>query len=57
MVCGLLIAVVSLVAEHRLEGTQASVAVEMGSVVVAPGPWSTGSVVVEHRLISCGAPA
>ena len=57
MVHRLFIAVVSLVAEHRLEGTQASVAVEMGSGVVAPGPWSTGSVVVEHRLSSCGAPA
>ena len=37
-----------LVAEHRLPGSRASVVV--GSVVVAPGIWSTGSVVVAHRL-------
>ena len=41
----LLIAVASLVVEHRLQGMQAS-------VVVACGLWSAGSVVVAHRL-SC----
>ena len=39
----LLIAVASLVAEHGLQGTQAS-------AVAAPGLYSTGSVVVAHRL-------
>ena len=41
----LLIMVVSLVAERRLQSAQAS-------VVVAPGLWNTGSVVVVHRF-SC----
>ena len=41
----LLIAVASPVAEHRLQGTQAS-------AVVAPGLHSTGLEVVPHRL-SC----
>ena len=45
VVRGLLIMVVSLVAEHRLQSAQAS-------VVVAPGLWNTGSVVVVHRF-SC----
>ena len=45
---GLLIAVASLVAEHRLQGARAS-------VVVAPGRSSSGSIVVAHRL-SCSAP-
>ena len=45
VVCGLLIAEASLVMEHRLLGTRAS-------VVVAPGLWSTGSIVVAHRC-SC----
>ena len=43
VVCGFLIAVASLVVEHRLKGAQASVA-------AAPGLWSTGSVVMVHRL-------
>ena len=48
----------SLVAEHRLQGMQASVAVAgvggwgWGSVVAVPRLPSTGSVVVAHRL-SC----
>lgn len=46
-VCRLLIAVASLVAEHRLKGEQASVAVN-------PGLQSTASVVVAHGL-SCSA--
>ena len=46
-VCRLLIAVASLVAEHRLKGEQASVA-------VTPGLQSTASVVVPHGL-SCSA--
>ena len=37
LVHGLLIAMVSLVAEHWLQGTQASVAAVCGSVAVAPG--------------------
>ena len=47
----LLIAVLSLVAEARLWGAQASVVAACGSVAVAPGSWSTGSVVVAHGLI------
>ena len=50
VVRGLLIMVVSLVAEHRLQSAQAS-------VVVAPGLWTTGSVAVLHwfsRFIVCG---
>ena len=50
-VCELLIAVTSLVAEHSLQGTQAA-------VVVVPGLWSTGSVVVAYRLgcfTACGS--
>ena len=43
VVRGLLIMVVSLVAEHRLQSAQASVA-------VAPGLWTTGSVAVLHRF-------
>ena len=43
MVCRLLTAVASLVAEHGLQGTSAS-------VVVALCLWSTGSIVVAHRL-------
>ena len=44
---GLLIVVASLVAEHRLSGTQASVAVAQGLI-------SCGSQAPEHRLSSCG---
>ena len=44
----LLIAVASLVAEHRLLGMQAPAA-------VARGLNSCGSQVLEHRLNSCGA--
>ena len=49
-VCRLLIAVASPVAEHRLQGTWAS-------VVVACGLSSCGSWALEHRLSSCGARA
>ena len=48
--CGLLIVVASLVAEHRLWGAR-------GSVVVVPEPWSTGSAVTAHGLrcsVACG---
>ena len=45
VVCGLLTAVASLVAEHRLYGSWAS-------VIAAPGPEGTGSAVVVHGL-SC----
>ena len=43
MVCGLLIVVASLFAEHGLQGTPAS-------VTVAPRLKSTGSVDVPHKL-------
>ena len=48
MVCRLLIAVASLVAEHRLWGTRASAA-------EAPGLRSCSSQALEHRLNNCGA--
>ena len=38
--------------EHRLKGTWASVVQLLGSIVAVPGPQSTGSTVVGHRL-SC----
>ena len=47
---GLLIALASLVAEHRLQGMQAP-------GVVAQGLSSRGSWALEHRLSSCGAQA
>ena len=46
VVCGLLIAVVCLVAEHRLEGVWAS-------IVEARGLSSCGFWALEHRLKSC----
>ena len=52
MVCELLTAVASLVGGHRLQGSGASVVAACGLSVVASGTWSTGSVVVVHRL-SC----
>ena len=48
---GLLIAVASLVGSR----VQALVVVARGSVLVAPGLWSTHSVVVVHRLSCCAA--
>ena len=45
MLCKLLLAVASLVAEHGLQGLRASVA-------VAPGLWHTGSVVVVPGLVA-----
>ena len=50
VVCGLLVEVASLVAEHGLWGARAS-------VVVALGLSSCRSRALEHRLNSCGAPA
>ena len=47
VVCRLLIAVASLVAEHGLWGAQAS-------VVQASGLSSCGSRALEHRLSGCG---
>ena len=47
---GLLIVVVSLLGEHGLSGARAP-------IVVVPGLWSTGSVVVVARLrcpVACG---
>ena len=52
--CGLLIAVVSLVLEHRPQGTWASVVVHMGSVFATTRLKSTGSIAVAHRL-SCSS--
>ena len=49
-VCGLLIVVASLVAEHGALGACAS-------VVVARGLSSCGLQALEHRLSSCGAQA
>ena len=46
-VCRLPIALASLVAKHRLQGTWASVA-------AAHGPSSHGSLALEHRLSGCG---
>ena len=50
VVHGLLITVASLVAEHRLKGSQASIA-------AACGLSSCDSQVLEHRLNSCGTQA
>ena len=47
-VLGLLFAVASLIAEHRLEGTWTS-------AVVVDGLNSRGPQALEHRLGSCGA--
>ena len=44
---GLLIAVTSLIAEHRLEGEQASLAAAVGFS-------SCSSQALEHKLSSCG---
>ena len=54
VVCGLLIAVASLVVEHRLQVHGLQYLWHMGSVVVARRLQSTGSVVVAHGL-SCSA--
>lgn len=48
----LLTVVTSLVAEHHLWGMQASADAALRVRSVAPGLWSTGSVVAVHRL-SC----
>ena len=50
VVRGLLIVVASLVAEHRLKGSQASIA-------AACRLSSCGSQALEHRLNHCGAQA
>ena len=50
VVCGLLIAVASLAAKHRVWGARAS-------VVVARGLSSCGSRALECRLSSCGTGA
>ena len=47
--CWLLVALASLVAEHRLSGTRASAASHVGSVAMAPGPWSPGAQQLWHR--------
>ena len=52
VVCGLLFAVASLVAEDRLWFMPASVVAAGGLVVAVPGLQSTGSIAVTHGL-SC----
>ena len=52
VVCGLLVAVASLVAEHGLQVCGLQQLWHMGSVVMAHGLQSSGSVVVVHGL-SC----
>ena len=54
MVCGLLDAVVSLVAEHGLQVHGLQYLWHVGSVVVAHGLLSAGSVAVVHGL-TCSA--
>ena len=54
VVCGLLIVVASLVAEHRLQACGLQQLQHTGSVVVARGLQSAGSVVVAHGP-SCSA--
>ena len=54
VVCGLLIVVASLVAEHRLQVRGPQQLWHTGSVVVALGLQSAGSVVVAYGL-SCSA--
>lgn len=61
-VCGLLVALASPVQEHwlllsRSTGSRAGEPQYLwpvGSVLAAPGPWSTGSIVMAHGL-SCSA--
>ena len=50
---GLLVAVASLVTEHRLQARGLQQSGHMGSVVVACGLQSAGSVVVVHGLTCC----
>ena len=48
--CGFLLAVASLDAEHGFPGARASVGADLGSVVAAYPLQSAGSVVVAHGL-------
>ena len=52
VVPGLLVAAASLVMEHGPQGPQASVVAEGGLSGCGPRLWSTGSMVVVHRLSS-----
>ena len=54
-VCGLLIAVDSLAAEHGLQAHGLQQLWHESSAVVARGLQSAGSIVVAHRLISCSS--
>ena len=47
---------VAFAGEHRLSGTQASVLQHVGSVAVAPGPCSLGSIVMAHNFIKLHKP-
>ena len=54
-VCGLLIAVTSLVVAHRLQGVWASVFAACGLSICGSRALEHGSIVVAHRFIfSCG---
>ena len=52
LVVGLLIVVAPLAAEHGIRAHKLHELQHVGSVAVAPGPWSTGSIVVVHGLSS-----
>ena len=56
VVRGRLIAVASLVAEHRLWSTQASVFGVHRLRSLAPGLWSAASVVLTHRVTCTSGP-
>ena len=56
-VCGLLMAVTSLVAEHRLRAHRLQQLWHVSSIVVAPGLQSADSIAVAHGLscpVACG---
>ena len=50
LVVGLLIVVAPLAAERGIRAHKLHELQHVGSVAVAPGPWSTGSIVVVHGL-------
>ena len=58
LVVGLLIVVAPLAAEHGIRAHKLHELQHVGSVAVAPGPWSTGSIVVVRGLsysTACGS--
>ena len=52
LVVGLLIVVAPLAADHGIRAHKLHELQHVGSVAVAPGPWSTGSIVVVRGLSS-----